>query len=45
MTDWDGEIKESDELMEQAGMDSLQTVEFHRIICTQVGITYSPAVG
>lgn len=45
VTDWDGKIEESDELAEETGMDSLQTVEFHRIICTQVGgsTVYSPA--
>lgn len=37
VTGWDGELGESDSLKEQVGMDSLQAVEFRRIICTQVG--------
>lgn len=36
VTGWDGELEESDSLQEQCGMDSLQAVEFRRIICTQV---------
>lgn len=38
MTGWDGELGESDSLKEQVGMDSLQAVEFRRIICSQVSV-------
>lgn len=39
VTGWDGELGESDSLKEQVGMDSLQAVEFRRIICTQVRLS------
>lgn len=36
VTGWDGDLDESDSLQEQVGMDSLQAVEFRRILCVQV---------
>lgn len=36
VTGWEGELGEALDLQEQVGMDSLQAVEFRRIICTQV---------
>lgn len=41
VTGWDGELDESDSLQDQVGMDSLQAVEFRRILCVQVGLTGS----
>lgn len=37
VTGWEGELGETLDLQGQVGMDSLQAVEFRRIICTQVG--------
>ncbi|CAN0110051.1 unnamed protein product, partial [Laminaria digitata] len=37
VTGWEGELGETLDLQEQVGMDSLQAVEFRRIICTQLG--------
>lgn len=36
VTGWEGELEEGDSLQEQVGMDSLQAVEFRRILCSQV---------
>lgn len=36
VTGWEGALGETLDLQEQVGMDSLQAVEFRRIICTQV---------